>query len=341
MTGCRWSGSLEEKPVKNITRRLNLNECLQALFKFGDISDSVACSCRELPDTHVPLPARSGSRLRFLFQFAPGPPSNCLLPLRSPCYRSVSSFSMDGTPFVCEAARLNIHDLPTDVLVHIFSFLHGQDIARCIEVSRFVLFLLSDLTCNKVCHCFADLIRSDLYLQYKIELAQNGMVDGHSSTIPTFEKLQRLREYSSRFRSGRFDHEDLAAHPHYVHQMRNSRYQATSVDESSLSSLHGPDVRIPTFMHNQDGPSDMFLSVFTLGSGQAGTQSSRSLLRISPADEHAMITTKWAIDGSQDLLVMTGPGRTNIGMSEHLRSEYVLFHVFVHDAMTDLTYFQA
>ena len=262
-------------------------------------------------------------------------------PFGAPCYQSISSFNMDGTPFVCPAAHLNINDLPIDVLVHIFSLLHGQDIARCIEVSRLVLVRSSDLTGIQVCHCFADLVRSDLYLQYKIELVQSGMVDGHSSTIPTFEKLQRLREYSSRFRSGRFDHEDLAAHPHYMHQMRNGRWNASSVDESSLSSLHGPDVRIPTFMHNQDGPSDVFLSVFTLGSGQAGTQSSRSLLRISPADEHAMITTKWAIDGSQDLLVMTGPGRTNIGMSEHLRSEYVLFHVFVHDAMTDLTYFQA
>ena len=220
---------------------------------------------------------------------------------------------------MCQAMYLNIHDLPTDVLVHIFSLLRGQGIARCIEVSKLVLFLLSHLTFNKVCHCFADLVRSDLYLQYTIELAQNGMVDGHSHTLTTSERLQRLREYSSRFRSGRFDHEDLTAHPHYVHQMRKGQWNASSVDESSLSSLHGSDIRIETTTHSRDGPSDMFLSVFTPGSAQTGIKSSRSLLRISTADEHAILITNWAIDGAQDLLVMTE--RADIAIPEHLRPQ--------------------
>lgn len=264
------------------------------------------------------LPAPSGKRS--LPQFVSVPPSNSYAPFRAYCFQNISSFNTDRTPFACQAMYLNIHDLPTDVLVHIFSLLRGQDIARCIEVSKLVLFLLSHLTFNKVCHCFADLVRSDLYLQYTIELAQNGMVDGHSHTLTTSERLQRLREYSSRFRSGRFDHEDLAAHPHYVHQMRNGQWNTSSVDESSQSTLHGSDLRIETVTaHSQDGPSDMFLSVFTPGSAQAGTQSKRSLLRIGTADEYAILITNWAIDGAQDLLVMTE--RADIAIPEHLRPQ--------------------
>ncbi|KAM5536868.1 hypothetical protein V8D89_009415 [Ganoderma adspersum] len=178
---------------------------------------------------------------------------------------------MDRMLFVCQTTHLNIHDLPTDILVHIFSFLHGQDITRCI--------------------------------QYKIELAQNGMVNGHSSTISTSERLQRLREYSSKFCSRRFDHEDLTSHPHYICQMRNGQWNVTQID----------------------GPPDMFLSTFTPGSAQAGIQSSHSLLRISTADGHAILVTKWAIDGAQDLLVISK--RADIAMPEHLRPQPDEFHI--------------
>lgn len=145
------------------------------------------------------------------------------------------------------------------------------------------------------------------------------MVDGDSSTntIPTSEPLQRLREYSSRFRSGAFDHEDLAAHPHYVREMRNVSWIAPSLDGSSLSSLNGP--HFYPFTHRPDVPFDtgMFLSTFTPGSALAGIQSSCSLLRISAAEEHAILINKWAIDTSQDLLVMSE--RFDISMPEHLR----------------------
>ena len=113
-----------------------------------------------------------------------------------------------------KADHLNICDLPYDVLILIFSSLHAQDVARCTIVSGPVGIVDRFITCHyQVCHSFADVIYSDLSLQYKIELAQNGMVDGESSTLAVSEKLQRLRQYSSNFKCGAFQHEDLTAHP--------------------------------------------------------------------------------------------------------------------------------
>ena len=73
------------------------------------------------------------------------------------------------------------------------------------------------------------------------------------------------------------------------------------------------------FTHRPDVPFDtgMFLSTFTPGSALVGIQSSCSLLRISAAEEHAVLINKWAIDTSQDLLVMSE--RFDISMPEHLR----------------------
>ncbi|PIL34941.1 hypothetical protein GSI_02728 [Ganoderma sinense ZZ0214-1] len=172
-----------------------------------------------------------------------------------------------------------IQDLTADVLVPIFSLLHGQDIARCMLV----------------CRRFSALVRSDLYLQYKIELAQNGMVDGDLSILPISERQKRLREYSSRFRDGAFDHEDLSAHPHYSHQVCDGLpgWNMRVVAHHSLSTLY-----------SENGRYDVTLSLFTPGSSQAGVQSSRCLLPIGTAGGEGLVIAQWAIDGAQDLLVM-------------------------------------
>ena len=50
---------------------------------------------------------------------------------------------MNRTYFVREITpgqNLQICNLPADVLTLVFSLLHGQDIARCVMVSEFVLF---------------------------------------------------------------------------------------------------------------------------------------------------------------------------------------------------------
>ncbi|KAM5539530.1 hypothetical protein V8D89_006802 [Ganoderma adspersum] len=209
--------------------------------------------------------------------------------------------SMDTANLVRKTTRLEIRDLTADVLVLVFSLLHGQDIARC----------------TRVCRYFGGLIHSVLYLQYKIELAQNGMVDGDSSILPVSQRLQRLRQYSSNFYGGVFDHEDLAAYPDYVLRIRNLGWNVAIPAESSFSDLY-----------SRGGRSNFSLSVYTPRSAQAGIQSSRCILPIGAAGGSGLLITKWAIDGAQDLLVMGEIA--NIGMPEQLqrRLDEVHFHFY-------------
>ncbi|KAM5541124.1 hypothetical protein V8D89_005053 [Ganoderma adspersum] len=209
--------------------------------------------------------------------------------------------SMDPANSDRKTSSLEIRDLTADVLVLVLSLLHGQDIARC----------------TRVCRYFAELIRSDLSLQYKIELAQNGMVDGDSSTLPVSGRLQRLREYAYMFCNGNFDHEDLGSHPIYAQQLRGLPRKWVAVGQQ-LSNLYSWDRR-----------SDMTLSVFTPGSAQAGFQSNRCLLPISRAGRQGLIIREWAIDGAQDLLVMAEIADT-VGMPEEVRHRLDEFHIHLY-----------
>ena len=135
------------------------------------------------------------------------------------------------------------------------------------------------------------------------------MTDGESSALPIAERLHRLREYSSRFRNGDFDHEDLSTHPYYVRQMRRPP----------------PGMLVPrrmlSYLYAQTSPSDMVLSVFIPPSTQAGIQSSRCVLPIGTAGEPGLSVAKRAIDRTQDLLVMAEVTRTD--MPEHQRRRCV------------------
>ncbi|TBU42757.1 hypothetical protein BD309DRAFT_1034274 [Dichomitus squalens] len=56
------------------------------------------------------------------------------------------------------------------------------------------------VACKRVCRRFQRLIDGDIYLQYKIELALNGMIDGPQSyPMSVVERLQLLREYSKKY----------------------------------------------------------------------------------------------------------------------------------------------
>ncbi|PIL34943.1 hypothetical protein GSI_02730 [Ganoderma sinense ZZ0214-1] len=194
-------------------------------------------------------------------------------------------------------------ELPADILFLIFSLLGGDDITRCM----------------RVCLRFTDLIRSDLYLQYKIDLAQNSMVDGSLSTLPISERQKRLREYSSRFRDGTFDHEDLSAHPHYSHQVCDGLpgWNMRVVAHHSLSTLYSENSRY-----------DVTLSLFTPGSLQAGVQSSRYLLPIGAAGGEGLIIAQWAIDGAQDLLVIAETADMDVPEDSRRRPDEVHFRFY-------------
>ena len=188
-------------------------------------------------------------------------------------------------------------DLPTDILIVILSSLHGQDIAKCATVSE-VISVEGSLTHNQVCHYFADLIHSDLSLQYKIELAQNGMVDGESSTLPVSERLQRLRQYSSNFKRGAFHHEDLTAHPNHLRRQFEVGWPRDIITPRTLfGAVYG--------MTDQDDSPLYYLSRAVPGSAQGGIPPHRSLLRftVREAVMPDLMVTGWAKDDAQDLFV--------------------------------------
>ena len=143
---------------------------------------------------------------------------------------------------------------------------------------------------------FSDLIHSDLYLQYKIELAQNGMVDGESSALPVVKRLQHLRQYSSNFKKGTFQHEDITAHPDFVLRDRELWWPRNVLSPERLSGC------LYEKFYQEDSP--LYLSLFVAGSAQGGIRSSRSLHAIRGAMKPDDNVEVWAMDDTQDLFVI-------------------------------------
>ena len=142
--------------------------------------------------------------------------------------------------------------------------------------------------------------------------------------LPVSQRLQRLRQYSSNFDSGAFDHEDLAAHQDYVLRMRDLKWNVGVPAESSFSDLY-----------SQGGRTNLSLSVYTPGTAQAGIQSSRCIIPLGAAGGSGLLITKWALDGAQDLLVIAEIA--NIVVPEQLQRRCVSFRAH---AMVQLTYCQ-
>ncbi|PIL34956.1 hypothetical protein GSI_02743 [Ganoderma sinense ZZ0214-1] len=188
---------------------------------------------------------------------------------------------------VPRANRLGICDLPDDVLILVFSSLYGQDVARCIPVCRRV----------------SDLIHGNLSLQYSLELAINGMVDGEYNTLPMSDRLQRLRQYSSDFKSGAFHRQDLTAHSDYL---RQDREQIPWPRRLIVGPK--PSGAITTKADGVD--SVLYLSHFIPGSAQGGIPSNRSLFSVRDALRRDLVVEGWAVDDAQDLLVMVEATRT-------------------------------
>ena len=121
------------------------------------------------------------------------------------------------------------------------------------------------------------------------------MVEGDSSALSTSEQLRRLRQYSSNFRHGIFERgEDHRKLPDYI------LYRPNPESSSRMPFYH--DSSFPTFPLEFDQPEGRFLHAFTHGSAQAGIQPRHWFIPV----RSQLGTTKWAIDDSQDLLVISG-----------------------------------
>lgn len=123
------------------------------------------------------------------------------------------------------------------------------------------------------------------------------MVDGYSSTLPTSERLRRLLQYSSNFRNGVFDRgEDPTGDPDpMLSETHNHRVSSRRI------SYH--DSSFPVFHFEFDRPAGHFLFVFTHGSAQAGIRSRRWLIPLGTSED-LHLAIKWAVDDTQDLLVL-------------------------------------
>ena len=122
------------------------------------------------------------------------------------------------------------------------------------------------------------------------------MVDGESSTLPVSDKLQRLRQYSSNFKSGAFQHEEMSAHPDYVLQERELGWprNAYSADRPT-SSLYKKS-------NNDEDP--FYLSLFVPGSAQAGIPSARSFFITRDVAKPEANVVDWVMDASQNLFAI-------------------------------------
>ncbi|KAI0055317.1 hypothetical protein BV25DRAFT_1921905 [Artomyces pyxidatus] len=157
--------------------------------------------------------------------------------------------------------------LPDDALLYVFGLLQYADL------------LALQITCSRI----YTLILNSAVLQYNIELAACGMIDG-GTTIDTQERLQRLRTYTLAWRTlGWADHNALTFVTEYLSRYSNS---------GSVIGYHGTD---STHRRRE-------IKMTQLPSKLRGVRERRADL------DAFMYARDVLVDASQDLVVYTPPG---------------------------------
>ncbi|RDX57082.1 hypothetical protein OH76DRAFT_13229 [Lentinus brumalis] len=100
--------------------------------------------------------------------------------------RSFAAVPVQTPLSVTGPARLSLCSLPSEILACILCLCEIADI----------------FSCSIVCRSFEYLVRTNIYIRYKIMLDVNGMVDGPPSHIPISERLQQLKIYTFQSRNG-------------------------------------------------------------------------------------------------------------------------------------------
>ena len=125
------------------------------------------------------------------------------------------------------------------------------------------------------------------------------MIDGESSILPVSERLQRLREYSSDFQRGAFQHQDPTMHPDYV------RFQTLNLEWPLQFPISTKCTSGALYRNIYDiDKAILYLSLSVPGSERAGIRPSRSLFTIHTAVEPGLIVTGWAMDDAQDIFII-------------------------------------
>ncbi|KZT66482.1 hypothetical protein DAEQUDRAFT_674869 [Daedalea quercina L-15889] len=155
--------------------------------------------------------------------------------------------------------------LPVEIIVPILGGLAYRDL----------------LTCRLVCRAFNDVIKNSLELQYKIELAADGLVDGTGVTLTTAERLALLLDRRKRWRVLDWTSRSAVSVPGAC-----QAYEL--VDGVFAKSMSGSHLY---------GPGSHHLNATWL---PTRSQPARSLVR----EDIGVATRDFAIDPSQDLIAL-------------------------------------
>ncbi|KAI0747834.1 hypothetical protein C8Q80DRAFT_696973 [Daedaleopsis nitida] len=163
-----------------------------------------------------------------------------------------------------ETQSLSISSLPGDILFLVFSMLDVVDIPAC----------------QQVCRLWSRFLKSDLWSQYRLELAATGMVDGASGSTTMEDRCQALRNHRMRSQSSKFDSEG------HVWAATDCPTQALVCDGTVLFAVH------------KNGGFEVEIRPPPSASGCSEVRQ----LAIRPLGEHARIE---AVDVAQALLVVS------------------------------------
>jgi len=170
-----------------------------------------------------------------------------------------------------------MQSLPNEILELILFCTDAQDLVRCFQVSQ----------------RFSDLISDSISLQYKIELALNGMVDGPSGGMNVSERLQALRTRKTAWASQQF---------------AGTRTFTVSQYEWAFTGTHFAHLKLQTSLE---------LEIIQIPCNISGITESSWTLPIAVSSEQ--IVQGFTIDGSQDLLVLI-KGRRELEWTMEARS---------------------
>ncbi|KAI0707202.1 hypothetical protein C8Q76DRAFT_748315 [Earliella scabrosa] len=172
-------------------------------------------------------------------------------------------------------------------------------------------------TCKRVCRRLEGLIRSDVSLQYKIELAINGMIDGplppdHPRSVPLIGRLQQLRDCNQRFRTGSFHHSGRE----YLWQ-KVPGVADTPTDGWNAFLAFGSAISYVVVKPPQQEISICAPPVFGGSAGQPGSEMRSWRVPFDLFPPEAILGV--SVDVRQDLLLVCQPVADSCDLSVHLR----------------------
>ncbi|KAI0749702.1 hypothetical protein C8Q80DRAFT_1269538 [Daedaleopsis nitida] len=174
------------------------------------------------------------------------------------------------------------------------------------------------LICKRVCRRMEHVVRTDTFLQYKIELAINGMADGRRGPdspggLPLPERLELLRKHNARFRNGTFLDSGYQYSWQRWPQVANMPTEGWDTHLAFGGSISYVVVKPPQ--------NEMSICAPPFMGGLSGETSSDSMqhwripLSIFPSDPIGSVS----VDISQELLLICQPVSTNWDIMVHFR----------------------